>query len=694
MLLNCNTNISIEVRVLRNGKSYVLGRYEDCNFRFYAQQISRYQLEVEIAKVEKDRLGDASYITPVSVKVLTRARSTINGKTYKLAKGVKDPILLTYKTETRIVLELSSSVSSSSSDGSTETKDYPVVLEWKPFNISSSDSDKDDLEEAHRSGADFRISSPSVATHHYTTSDNLNAELAIALLRSIPVVDKSWIASVKDETSGTDWFLDLDWHRYLPNQSAFLLPTVRRLHLLDGVFGVSISYSKDISYDLISSMGGTSIPIKLKDYEFHGSFRGDKLLQDIKLEVKAKNEKVLFLVDGKSAPVITNELLKYKDSLVVTEEQLWESLKAISISNLHIINIGDLEPRESTTVQVEVSEDKKRTQTQPEARKRRKYEKVNKLHFFDFSAPPTQDSSDSHEVLPSTKDSKEQDEDEQKSTVTKETTPPITEHESSSNTDKEIAEEREPVEIPVQERKRHVGHEDSIERPKKLPKFTPKVSLIDAIKRTKEQASDSIKLELGIEDGLDEDSLPLNLSNLAIVETIEVKLRKVPVNSDELTSSFTEKYKGRKNFKAFKKNMKLKPQVTRTYVGMGSYTVNNEINFASENKTAEGVEMLQGERQLTKDFSGHMLDVKRIDEDSDENEEVGTETFSFASKRHKLRSQEPSLFVDEDSQPQEPTKPRAKSRSVATKTTLSHVHHDVDDDDDDNELPRFGFSRR
>ena len=104
--------------------------------------------------------------------------------------------------------------------------------------------------------------------------------------------------------------------------------------------------------------------------------------------------------------------------------------------------------------------------------------------------------------------------------------------------------------------------------------------------------------------------------------------------------------------------------------------------------------MLQGERQLTKDFSGHMLDVKRIDEDSDENEEVGTETFSFASKRHKLRSQEPSLFVDEDSQPQEPTKPRAKSRSVATKTTLSHVHHDVDDDDDDNELPRFGFSRR
>ena len=201
----------------------------------------------------------------------------------------------------------------------------------------------------------------------------------------------------------------------------------------------------------------------------------------------------------------------------------------------------------------------------------------------------------------------------------------------------------------------------------------PQYSFYEAVKATKGEAAGKILHDLGFGPEVDHDEVNEKLSNLAVVETMEVPPRK-HIETDN------NNYEGRVNFKKFKKNLKLGSVVTRSFVG---FTESNE-----ESKPVPVNEInLDPEEKMAQDFNGVMNDIsgynpnqnefQEADEDSDEN------GFSFS-----LGRQNSGLFVEADSQKTE--KPVTRTRKVQTKP----VSEDDEDDEDEDDVPKFTFSRR
>ncbi|KAK6458311.1 uncharacterized protein RJT20DRAFT_30753 [Scheffersomyces xylosifermentans] len=679
-----------EVRPLLTGTSYLLGRYEDCNFRFHAQQVSRYQLELVVGTVAESHLHDADYITPISIKVLTRAKSSINGKIYKLSKGEKDPIILDFTSVSQLKIELLSS-------GSSDVTDSPVFVEWKPFTVTSDSSEIKHIDSLH-SSIDLRITKdPQLATHFYMPKESNSRSSMIAVSRGIPIVNSKWIDSIKEEPTNIDkWFLQMNCSDYIPEDCLYLLPNSSRQQLLKGVVAVFFAGVNDTFSPWILSLGGIPMALDKSKY-FHDSKLDEvNLLEDIKLEAK-RSKCIVFTVESKDNETANESVEKFLSDFGTKsnkEGDLWEAVKEATIDKFHYLDVFNLKRRSDTN-----------TTSQP--RKRRRYEKVSKMHFFDFSTPPKEETpeplKEDKAEIEKNDEPKEvieepvaQDEESNETEKQDAKSPESEQQQSDANSDKEAIAATEKGNDTSIVRKRRPSPEVKEERPKKLPKFMPKVSLFDAIKSTKVKAEESIRFELGIDDE-EEESIRDDLSNLAIVETIEVKLREVP-NPVEVTKSFNEKYKGRKNFKTFQKNIKLKPNVSRTFVEMDTFAVNNEINFADFTPQHDS-DPSKAEEQLSKDFTGHMSNVKALGYD-EENLEEASETedqFSFRERNGTNTSSEPmSLFVDEDSQPTAPVKTKARTKRPAR--TKASYKEDIDDDDDDdaddNDMPRFGFSRR
>ena len=192
----------------------------------------------------------------------------------------------------------------------------------------------------------------------------------------------------------------------------------------------------------------------------------------------------------------------------------------------------------------------------------------------------------------------------------------------------------------------------------KIGKFMPQVSFHEAVKRTKEKQTESIKKDLGL-DSI-EDDISLQLVDLAVVEYVPLIRPKARGTQAPPTD-----YSGRKNFKSFKKVLKVELVSATTITEKHQMTIDyNSIpevaNFAGEMPPVKGVE------------PRGILDQYYMEEDAP--------LFSF-------RNQEPepnnSLFVSEDD-----------SQVQATNTNFATASKKIeDDDDDDDDQPRFAFRR-
>ncbi|KAK7687377.1 hypothetical protein QCA50_009242 [Cerrena zonata] len=218
-----------------------------------------------------------------------------------------------------------------------------------------------------------------------------------------------------------------------------------------------------------------------------------------------------------------------------------------------------------------------------------------------------------------------------------------------------------------------------LKEPEKIGKFMPSISLIDAIRNTKEEQEQVVKKELGL-DGSDQ-PLDEKLKDLAIVELFEIKLRSPKLAEAERTHL---SFKGRKNFKRFNKNQKSKSALSRSFLDLEPITLDNKITFKSEDQ-GDTDATTDLELNMTKDFDGLMDDVNGyqpqgpafVEHDEKSDNEEG---FSFGKGE--------SLFVPADSQ-NSPAKPR----HIPIRKVSHGGNDNDDDDDDDDDEPRFAFSR-
>ncbi|KAK6202825.1 uncharacterized protein RJT21DRAFT_118901 [Scheffersomyces amazonensis] len=700
-----------EIRFLEPNRTYTLGRFEDVDFLYQSSSVSRHQLELVVGSINEVNLQDAEFRTPLCIKVLSRAKSTVNGTLYKLSKGQNDPIILDVTNDENIEIILASDI------------DKPLQIKWVDFTIMTFTKNViqghdmvenhliDDLINLYKDGIDIRITmSISKATHYYSIGEPNSNSFKIAVAKGIPILNRDWIENIRHNKQDVQhWLLHIDYEKYLPG-GAYLLPNKSRSYLLTNVCVFLIAKEKDKFIHCITALGGKGILLKLDHYYKEDILDLESLAHDMK---SLSNDSPCIIMkfsnhESSLADKINNSLKDLAEKFntnLVTEDTIWTSTKVCSLDNIKLFKVVDIDFQNNKR-----SED---SQTDSRSRKRRKYEKVSKTHFFDFGTPSqTQDISQS--VLPTdTKDSGitpqiESDVAEEKELVVKDTEPAQVddshdspkEEEAIDKDDKDNKDDKgndikdndnKENNEPLDKEKKRSGDEDIKQRPKKIGKFMPKVSLVDAIKSTREKAEQSIKEELGIvEDGNDE--VTKDLSNLVIVETIEIKLRERNPPTD-FESNVKRDYNGRKNFKKFKKNQKLKSNVTRSFVELTSIAANKELSLNITNHTLPE----DAEEALGKDFDKYMETVKTMtpgktlpfgltDASDDDND-----SFSFQSDKSRSKPAQSSLFVDEESQSQSvPVVSKAKTRTKAK--AQAPIYYD-DDDDDDDDQPKFGFSR-
>ena len=350
----------------------------------------------------------------------------------------------------------------------------------------------------------------------------------------------------------------------------------------------------------------------------------------------------------------------------LTEDQLWQSIKKGSILDLPKNSFNQLK-RTSTTM---LASDDKLVTTQtpevaaPSGRKRRKYEKVDRLHFFSLGTttptptttttpvPSTRDPSpkvsildtDNKSTLPelnSQKINTSGDNDSitqeitqlsdpiKKNSTIKQNQKVLNSHtqsrkinqedalnslgdsnlssptnqlarkskpdsnsqksgsKSGSNSpsinNKEEGQDDEEITQIGSKRKNKDETTNDDQKPFKIPKFTPKVSLVDAVLKVQE-LNKSSNFESESEFEINE-----NLQNLAIVEIVDLVNPRNRRNKNKSVDDDTEsRYAGRKNFKKFKKNKKLSSNNNnnnRRRIGL--YTVEDNLNEDEDDEDEE-----------------------------------------------------------------------------------------------------------
>ena len=193
-------------------------------------------------------------------------------------------------------------------------------------------------------------------------------------------------------------------------------------------------------------------------------------------------------------------------------------------------------------------------------------------------------------------------------------------------------------------------------------------------------------------DYKESDGLNENLSNLAIVETIDITIRRKEPVPNEISNN---SYKERKNFKIFRKN-KLLPKERRHFIDMELVSVGDGVdNVLVENNTKDK-ESTQKQLKLMSDIGGVMGDVSgykpySISLEDDRDRDVNS--FSFGISNEPFH--ESTLSVPEDDSQNTPA-PGNKRKDHETLNGTGDNDDDDDDDlddDDDDDQPKFAFSR-
>ncbi|KAL6454020.1 hypothetical protein SBY92_003475 [Candida maltosa Xu316] len=531
----------------------MIGRAMNVDFMFNSNKVAREMLEIITGP------GGTSK-TSLFCRVLTRAKCTINGKVEKLSSKDSKPREIDYTNESKIIIE-----TVSSKESQAVLPDHPIIIEWVEFNLFSREFN-DELKIARRHGVDFKlVDNVNDATHYYCSNgdDENMDEFRIAVMKGIPVLNSNWLELTlgHDEDVTVDsWLLNVNYEDYLPNGDRSYIPKDR-----SGLF----EDLKVVSFQEIAWI--ESIVIDEDNFE-----------EEIRRKV------------GDSEFILINSENKHGIEST-TEDQLWESVKRNVLDNVKSNSIKQIK---RPAMDSEIIPDSLVVETIPSptkttGRKRRKYEKVDKLHFFSLPtavepSPAPKSPSPPPTTLPPS-------EEHPKPVSVKVEDKPKTDDDSTTaeltSTNDEVLPEQQPTkkEIPVEsdetqptlkvDSSQDTSEQDIISnisrkrktdqsgnnKPHKIGKFVPKLSLVDAVLQVKEQNKPEV---IQLDDNIE------GLKNLAIVEVVGLISRE---KKDKVEN--TDKYAGRKNFKKFKKGQKTSQEAaTRRRRTIGFFTVEDRLN--------------------------------------------------------------------------------------------------------------------
>lgn len=643
-----------------------MGRDENTDIKFWSPKVSRELIELitgpNIGNTQPPSSSSSSSSmgsdkTLLIIRICSRAKTIINGKTYKLLSKDSKPEEIDFTNEFKLKIETIPQIDKQT--GQIITQDTPLFIEWIPFKLCISANEKYDQNHyktiIRDHGIDIQIADNIIdATHYYYDSDNGNNdikleeqkdEFKLAIIKGIPILNSQWLQKVLGHenedgyNSVKDWLLDIDYKKYLPNNDDDYLPKSDRLRPLDNV--------KLVSLERINWLETITIDFKVLIQH-----------QEDLLKSKIGDNQFILIV-----PTTMETTLNRHNFQPITEDQLWQSIKKGSILDLPKNSLNQLK-RTSTTM---LASDDKSVITQtpevaaPSGRKRRKYEKVDRLHFFSLGTttptpttttltPSTRDPSPKVSILDTENKSTSPELNSQKintsgdnDSITQEITQlsdpikrnstikqnqkvlsshtqsrkinlddalnslndsslssptnqlarkskpdshsqkPNSSSPSTNNKEEEKQDDEEIPQIGSKRKNKDKTANDDDQKPFKIPKFTPKVSLVDAVLKVQE-LNKSSNLDSESEFEINE-----NLQNLAIVEIVDlVNPRNRPNKNKSVDDDTESRYAGRKNFKKFKKNKKLSSNNNnnnRRRIGL--YTVEDNLNEDEDDEDEE-----------------------------------------------------------------------------------------------------------
>lgn len=612
--------------------------------------ISKEHLQIHIGHVTE--LDNTSAKTPLKVIIQSKAMTKINGKKLRLSNG-EEPYVIDLESNDEVDMQFR------------EDK-IRIKIHWVPLilnfphrvQIGSTIQANPIVEQLKKltEKIDLRITQdPGKATHYIAANDSPTYGLRISLLRGISVVNEKWIDFVLQNQDNYELWFHIDTPDLLPSSTKeqfYLFSNPKRGALLHNCVVLVLEPPTAKLETIVNSLGGTVHFIDVGDLKPEDT---SAFITRLELQKDKWGQSTTYLLHPKARDGLSaiSDLTDFK---TITLDDLFESVCNCSTLNLH---------------QFELRKDvKRKADTQVSQSKRRRVKKISKTEFFNFSSAPSQiePSSTEQTQAPTLVEKGEQNQLEKdfKSNVIELSPQKVPPEDNTSmmlsdeNPAQEASESAQPTSSHTENKPVQPTHEYE-----KVGKFMPQVSFHEAVKRTKEKQTESIKKDLGLDTI--EDEISLQLVDLAVVEYVPLIRSKATGTQAPPTD-----YSGRKNFKNFKKvalnvRVRLKVELVsattiteKPQMGIDYNSIPQVANFAGEMPPVKGVE------------PRGILDQYYMEEDAP--------LFSF-------RNQEPepnnSLFVSEDD-----SQVQATNNFAITSKKIED-----DDDDDDDDQPRFAFRR-
>lgn len=608
--------------------------------------ISKEHLQIQTGHVTE--LDNTSAKTPLKVIIQSKAMTKINGEKMRLSNG-QEPYGIDLESKNEVDMQFR------------EDK-IRIKIHWVPLvlnfphrvQIGSTIQANPIVEQLKKLAEkiDLRTTQdPGKATHYIAANDSPTYGLRISLLRGISVVNEKWIDFVLQNQDNYELWFHIDTPDLLPSSTKeqfYLFSNPKRGVLLHNCVVLVLESPTAKLETIVNSIGGTVHFIDVTDLNPEDT---SAFFSRLELQKDTWGQSTTYLLHPKARDGLSaiSDLTDFK---TITLDDLFESVCNCSTLNLH---------------QFELRKDvKRKADTQVSQSKRRRVKKISKTEFFNFSsAPPQIERSSTKTQAPTLVENDEQNQEEKESNgIELSSQKPPEDNTTMMMSDEDSVQE---APEPAQPTTSHTENKPVQPTPEyeKIGKFMPQVSFHEAVKRTKEKQTESIKKDLGL-DSI-EDDISLQLVDLAVVEYVPLIRPKARGTQAPPTD-----YSGRKNFKSFKK-VALNVRVRLKVELVSATTITEKHQMTIDYNSIPEVANFAGEMPPVKGVEPRgILDQYYMEEDAP--------LFSF-------RNQEPepnnSLFVSEDD-----------SQVQATNTNFATASKKIeDDDDDDDDQPRFAFRR-
>lgn len=524
----------------------------------------------------------SQFRTPLSIQFQSICTTDVNGSIHKLKSKDSDPFKVTFDDE---VVTLK--VNPNKSDLIT------IVLRWQPVVIFHKIQRLEDQDArthllcVFKNGLDLSLTEdPLDATHFLTLNSDpeIDTALRICVLRGIPIVKLEFVAFVETHLNDVS-----EWAESVPLEflldTEYARPNLKRSRLLEGkTIFICFDSGSHINVEEVILWLGCLSPLRLEIIDAESAETENKLK-----ELSQTQEELFIMYLG------TNLLLLPYISVLGNHNSvcdLWKSTVTITTSNLKVV--AALELNFSSNDLKRALEVEPKSSRLAQRKRRRKVERVSETDFFQFSSSAaatqtkTSGISQSGELVDSQLFSSAEPTQEISKPATIVSTKKPSELNDSGNRNENVQDSQkrlfsnieissDPLELSdnlvvsdvVSKVNKDESHQaltlkriklnqkvDTSNVANKSNKVTAgkmQVSFAEAVKSTKLMAEQGVKDEIyegdPIEDGL---------QNLVIVEEIALMRRSNPTFNLETDN---QQYKGRKNFKAFRKTGQ--PQASR-----------------------------------------------------------------------------------------------------------------------------------